>query len=271
MDSLDQVLRDFEADVERAEHLLHLIKGFREFGASEIPITAISQPKAWPEADKLWEDSKKRRTDLPVLSGALLLYLAGRFEYFVRQTVETVALDMVDEVKSYVELPEALRNELSARTLEVVQNPRRFGFDQKEAETFLIGLAKNLNGDDNPLRISSAVLSITEANMKDRVLAELTKRVGMESVWKELGKQARLKTELGTSGDGETTSAAQTQLNKLMDDRNQIAHPTNSTTFPDPDQVIKNAAFLKIFAEEMAAVVRVYLNGFRTTAHANTE
>lgn len=33
MSALDVVLTDFRSDVERAEHLLSLIKSFREFGA----------------------------------------------------------------------------------------------------------------------------------------------------------------------------------------------------------------------------------------------
>jgi hypothetical protein len=242
-----------------------MVQSFRDFGGSEVPSAFSDDQTTWPEARRLWDASTKLRTDIPVLSGALLLYLTGRFEFFVRQVVQTIAENMADNVEHYAELPDSLRKELSIRTFEVAQNPRRYGFDKKESEAFVISLARNLSGDDIPLRIDSAVLSITAANMKDRMLADLMKRIGMKEFWKEIGKQTRIKRLLGTSRDGETTSEARNQLNKLMDERNQIAHPTSDTLFPDSDQVAKGATFLKLFSEEMTEIARVYLHDFNNS------
>ncbi|MGU5768168.1 hypothetical protein [Aeromonas allosaccharophila] len=76
MSALDVVLTEFCSDVERAEHLLSLIKNFREFGASTPPEIECESGVLWSTAALLHEASKQRRTDLPVLSGSLQLYLA---------------------------------------------------------------------------------------------------------------------------------------------------------------------------------------------------
>ena len=99
--------------------------------------------------------------------------------------------------------------------------------------------------------------------MKDRILAELLKRVGMTDFWKEVGKQASVKLALEKATDGETTAEAQARLNSIMDERNQVAHPTANTTFPDPDQVLRAAAFLKTLAATTVELAKVYLASYK--------
>ncbi len=263
MSDLPEILRQFRVDVERAEHLLNFIKRFREFGGSAAPAQVAEAHLPWPEAMVLLEESRNRRTDLPVLSGSLVLYLAGRFEYFVRQVIQSAAEDIASKVASYVALPDSIRNELRVRTLEVAQQPRRYGFDEAEAAALLESLVNNQRGAVAPLTINAEVLSITESNMKDRVIADLMKRVGMESFWSEIGKQAQVKLHLEKQNDRETTAEVQNRLNAIMEERNQIAHPTAATQFPDPDQVLNSAALLKVLSTVMVDVLLVYLGGFR--------
>lgn len=52
--------------------------------------------------------------------------------------------------------------------------------------------------------------------MKDRVVAELMKRVGMENFWNEIGKQAQVKLHLEKQSDRETTGEVQSRLNAIM-------------------------------------------------------
>lgn len=99
--------------------------------------------------------------------------------------------------------------------------------------------------------------------MKERVLADVLKRVGVTDFWKDVGKQAAMKIFLEKTAEQEATAEAQSRLNKLMDDRNQIAHPTAATQFPDPDQVLKSAAFLLSLAEVTVNLAKVYMAGFQ--------
>lgn len=259
MSSLDPVLCDFKADVERAEHLLVLIKLFREFGASTPPTQTPGNAASWPTANTLHGASKLRRTDLPVLSGSLQLYLAGRFEYCIRQVVEVVADEIASRAAKFSDLPDSIRNELKSKTLEIAQNPRRYGYDEGQTDALLSALVASKGCISSPVPINSAVLSLTDSNMKDRVLSELLKRVGMQEFWREVGKQASVKLVLEKNTDGETTAEAQARLNAIMDERNQVAHPTSSTQFPDPDQVLKAALFLKTLAATTIDLAKVYL------------
>lgn len=264
MSGLDIVFNDFKNDVERAEHLLSLVKSFREFGASTPPNQG-NTPDHWVSATTLYEASKSRRTDLPILSGSLQLYLAGRFEYCIRQIVEVLADEIASRATKFSDLPDIFRKELKAKTLEIAQEPKRYGFDDGRSEALLASLVSNIGATVGPVEVQAAVLSITDSNMKDRTLADLLKRVGMNDFWKDVGKQAAVKLALEKSTDGETTSEAQSRLNAIMEERNQVAHPTGTTTFPDPDQVLSAARFLKTLASTTVELAKVYLAAYKPT------
>ena len=263
MSGLDPVLCDFNADVARAEHLLALVKNFKEFGASTPPTRVAETQDSWPAAILLHDASKLRRTDLPVLSGSLQLYLAGRFEYCICQIVEVVADEIAARANKYSDLPDSIKSELKTRTLEIAQSPRRYGYDDGQADALLASLVASKETTMPPLTISSTVLSNTDSNMKHRVLADILKRVGMQDFWREVGKQATVKLELEKAADGEATAEAQARLNAIMDERNQVAHPTSSTQFPDPDQVLKAARFLKTLAATTVDLAKVYLAAYK--------
>lgn len=263
MSGLDIALNDFKADVDRAEHLLTLIKTFREFAASAPALKKPEEADLWPIATVLFEVSKQRRTDLPVLSGSLQLYLAGRFEYCMRQIVEAVADEMAARATKFSDLPDSIKVQLKLKTLDIAQNPRRYGYDDGQTDALLAALVQSVGCIVAPVTISSTVLSLTDSNMKDRILSDLLKRVGMQDYWRDVGRQATIKLALEKTSDGEATAEAQMRLNAIMDERNQVAHPTSTTHFPDPDQVLRAASFLKTLATTTVELAKVHLAAFR--------
>src|SRR5690349_14660403 len=96
-------LSEFVKDVDRVAQLLELIKVFREFAGQAEESAGSARP--------LWNAAQEVRIDLPILSGSLLLYLCGRFEYFVKELVGTVLDDLVDKADKYEKLPAGLRRE----------------------------------------------------------------------------------------------------------------------------------------------------------------
>ncbi|GAA4479479.1 hypothetical protein GCM10023094_24660 [Rhodococcus olei] len=256
---LDVPLDDFLNDLGRAERLLRLISEFRTFGASAASHVGEgnqSDPH-WDEAKKLGETAQVVRQDLPVLAGALHLYICGRFEYFVRELVVSVSDLLSGTAERYMDLPKKLRDELFALTLTVAQNPSRYGYRPEETESFLIALAAGLSDGQGSVEIKSEVLAITEANMNPRVLADVLKRVGINSIWSDLGKQARFKTHLGVRSDGDCTKEAEGRLAKIMRDRNSFAHPTSSTEFPDVDQVLDSCSFFRVLSEVIVDIAKL--------------
>lgn len=257
--SLDHVLEQFHADLQRAEHLLNLVKAFKKFATSSIPIEIENTSVVWPAAVGLAESAPRVRTDLPIFSGSILVYVCGRFESFIREVVIMMADEMATGVKTFGELPEVVRTHLQSRTLEISQNPRRFGFAEAEVEGLIIALGQNLLTPPTAgaVTISSKVLAVTESNMNSRTLADVFKRVNVNGLWSDLGKQAPLKSHLSMGGDKECTTEASSRLDTIMRERNSIAHPVGTFTFPDPDQVLESVHFLKVLSRIVIDLTQV--------------
>jgi hypothetical protein len=205
----------------------------------------------------LWTAAQTIRTDLPIFSGSLLLYLCGRFEYFVRELISTIVDDLVDKAARYQELPESLRKEYLDRTLAINQNPKRFNYAPSSASALAAELANNLagnNDDGTGLRVDATAITITEANMNSIVLADLFKRVAIDKSWDTLGKQLPLKTYLGESADQDCKKAAMTRLDDIMTERNRVAHPTGATVFPDAKAVEEIAGYLRVLAQVLVGL-----------------
>lgn len=237
-------LADFVVDVDRVGKLLDLIQVFREFAAQEAELSGY--------AHDLWAAAQEIRTDLPILSGSLLLYLCGRFEYFVKELVGTIVDDLVDKAARYEELPEALRKEYITRTLAINLNPGRFNYTSATASALAAELTNNVagkNDDTSSLRVDAATITITESNMNSGTLVDLFKRVGIVRLWDTLGKQLSLKTYLGEVTDDGCKKAAEARLEDIMKERNKVAHPTGTTVFPDAKAVEDIAEYFRVLAQ----------------------
>lgn len=256
---LEEILAEFQNDLKRASELLVLVKDFRSFAGSTVPAEVVGGSVPWPEAEGLAAAAPQVRTDLPILSGSLLLYICGRFEYFVREVVVTLADELADAADTYQGLPDRLRKELHDRTLDVAQNPRRYGYTESEVAQLLVVHAGNLapGSATSVVTISSRLVSITESNMNQRTVAEVFKRVNIPDIWGEIGKQAPLKAHLAEADDRECSTAAGNRLDTLMSERNGVAHPTGTTTFPDPDQVLLSVDLLGILSKVLIDVARI--------------
>jgi hypothetical protein len=255
-------LTDFMADLERVDQLLGMIVDFREFAAT---LNYREKYPDWTQAQQLMMRADLVRTDLPVLSGSLLMYVCGRFENFVRELVGGIVDEIVDHVQGYEELPEALRREYLNRTLQINQNPSRYNYTSSGAVALAAGLAANIasiNDASYNLRIDASVITVTEANMNSLTVADLFKRVGMEKLWDTLGKQSGLRVYLGKSNEAECARAAKERIDEIMTARNRIAHPTKDTDFPDAGQVREMAKFLGVLAKVLTEFAPVATLGY---------
>lgn len=248
----------FENDLQRLENLLELMKQLRAFGSVSVGEMAAGESFA-DAALELRGRLRGAGPDLPVFAGTLLLYLAGRFEFFVREIFEALCDEMAARCNSLSDLPDKMRQGLIKQTAEVVGSPGRYGFDEIEVRTFVITLASNMTANGGLGRINSACLSITERNMTATMLAELFKRAGVDSLWPDVGKQAPMKIFFAADRDSTATKEAQTRLDEIMNVRNRLAHPSGSTTFPDFDQVLGHLRFLRTLASVLQGVLEVYL------------
>jgi hypothetical protein len=236
-------LAEFVKDLDRVEQLLGLIHVFRGFAAQE------TEPAGY--AGGLWVTAQRVRTDLPIFSGSLLLYLCGRFEYFVRELISAIVDDLVDKAAKYEDLPDALRKEYLTRTLSISLSPIKFDRTPATASALAAELANNLagNNDGPSLRVDASTITITESNMNPGMLIDLFKRVGIASLWDTLGQQLPLKTYLGEATNAGCKAAATARLEDVMNERNKVAHPTGSTVFPDATTVQNTAQYFHVLAQ----------------------
>lgn len=249
MTQLTSILEQFHDDLNRASELLRLTLLFRSFAGSSMPAEVRDGSVPWQESIDLAEIAPQVRTDLPIMSGSVLLYLCGRFENFVREMAMAIGDEYAASASTYGDLPESVRSELFNRTLEVARSPAKYNFERFEADQIIGTLADSLRGSTgSPVSIESRLLAITDANMHSRMMAEVFKRIGIDNLWRDLGKQAPLKTYLSEADDGQCTKKASMRLDKIMKERNSVAHPTSATTFPDPDQVQATVEYFRVLS-----------------------
>ena len=237
-------LDDFEKDIGRVEQLLRLIYTFRDFAGQAAELSGHAQD--------LYQVAQNARTDLPILSGSLLLYLCGRFEYFVRELVGTIVDDLVDKAATYEELPIALRKEVLTRTLQINLNPSKYNHNAPSASALAAQLANNLSSRSDgstSIFVDATTVTITESNMRPDVLVDLFKRVGINSLWDTLGKQLTLKSFLEEATDDGCKKAAIARLDDIMNERNKVAHPIGDVTFPDAAIVEDIAHYFRALAQ----------------------
>jgi hypothetical protein len=105
--------------------------------------------------------------------------------------------------------------------------------------------------------------------MTPTILAELFKRIGIQSLWSEIGKQAQMKIHFELDRDHDVEREAKALLENLMTTRNTIAHPSGSPEFPDTNRVSSYIRFLKVLSSVLVETCRVQLAAFRVnTAHS---
>lgn len=269
-DVLDTPLREFHQDLDRLEALVKLIDELRGFGAVTPP-DANGDGQFGEIARILRLSTRNQSADFPILAGTLTLYLAGRFEHFVRTAFEVTCDAYAAKCQKFSDLPEKVRNNLISMTAEVLNSPAKYGFDYLRAYSFVLNLAGNLEASVGLGEINSACLSITNQNMTPPILAELFKRIGIHSLWAEMGKQAQMKIYFELDRDQDVEREAKALLDNLMSTRNMVAHPSGSPEFPDANKVSSYIKFIKMLSIVLVEICRVHLATFRAGGAAGTE
>jgi hypothetical protein len=261
-DALEQPLEEFHRDLNRLEHLLKFVVRLREFGGIELAATIAEDPFS-EQSTILREQIRGLSSDFPIFSGTLLLYMAGRFEHFVRTSFENLCDSFAAKCRSFDQLPKAMRSTLTSSTAEILLRPNKHGYDEVGVRGVVKQLSSNLDAKEGLGVINSSLMSFTDSNMNPGTLQDLYKRVGISTIWSDVSKQAILKVHFGYDKDQDAEREARTELENLMRERNGIAHPTSSSSFPDPTRVQNYLAYLRILSQVLTDVSRVHLAAYR--------
>jgi hypothetical protein len=98
--------------------------------------------------------------------------------------------------------------------------------------------------------------------MWPETMADLFKRVGVTKLWEDIGKQSAMKVHCEIEAEHQVSREAKSRLSRLMGERNQIAHPTGTVTFPDTDGLGEHIRFLSVLAKVLADICRVQVAVF---------
>jgi hypothetical protein len=256
---MEPIIQDFEADLDRITDQLDFIDLVHQFTACLPNDDDLNATTAFfREAIAVHERARCVQASLTVASGTLILYTCGRFETMARTLFEDLCQRLVGRAGHFARLPKMMRENLPIFTAKVISEPRKYNHAENGVRSFVAVLAENLAVNAQVQRVNHECLSLTEANMRANVLAELFGRIGATNLWSDLSSQAQLKTYFEERDNGKVESSARRKLNMLMDLRNKIAHPSGQIEWPSTEALRDYIVFLRLLSRSMADVVGVY-------------
>lgn len=252
----DVILEDFKKDLLRLKKLLGLLEGLRGFTATTVPTVVVD---LYAERGKaLHTSATDCHTDLVILSGAIVLYLGGRFEFFVRERFEAACDGIAEKCNQFSNLPKSMQENMVKMTAEVMLNPRKYGHGPSGVESFVRNLAANLAATAGLCDVNRRCLSITTENMRPDLVRDLFKRIGLDDIWKIIGEQAAVKAHFAITQSEQATAKTREYLNEIMDTRNAIAHPSANVQWPDISKVKDYIDFFETIAPVLSDVVSLH-------------
>jgi hypothetical protein len=256
---MDPIIKEFEDDLERISSQVELIEALRKFAGCDVSTVGDQSGSHFlDESKSLHTLLKNTHGNLPIASGTLILYTCGRFEAMTRTLFEDLCQRLVAKAGEFSRLPKKMRENLPIFTAKIISDPRKYGHAEGGVRTFVTTLASNLTPNSKIDRVNHECLSITDANMRAEILAELFARVGAPPIWPQISEQAAVKAFFQESDAGSVEAKAKKRLNDLMDLRNKIAHPSGSIDWPSTESLREHVFFLKLLARSMSELVAVY-------------
>jgi len=255
---MDPLLDEFRVDSNRLRRLLDLLETINVFSGEENKGIGIEDSSFVAQAERVLKNSKECHPDLVILTGTLVPYLSGRFEYFVRAEFEFLCERIAVRCGNYRNLPREMRDSIVTMTAKVIAEPRKYGHGDQGVKSFIANLASILNDSSKLQDVNSACLSVTDANMRADMLNDLFQRIGAKGIWDKIGQQAKVQVFFETAEGGEARNKAQSFLNTFMDIRNRIAHPSVGIDWPDSSQVKKYIEFFEILAQAISEIMNIY-------------
>jgi hypothetical protein len=244
---MNPILEDFILDLKRLERMFNLSKQFGSFPAIQLKPDAIQDDAVRDAVTTLHVLAGESHSDVPILNGVLLLYLAGRFENFIREIFEDLCDSLAGRCPEFTYLPKQMRENLIKFTAEVIGNPRKYGHAENGVIAFVKTLSDNLSGV-SASGVNSKCLSITTENMWPDTVNEIFGRIGANGVWDRIGQQASIQKFFQVDQPEKATKEAKRTLRELMELRNKIAHPSAGIIWPSMEQAVRFLDYCKTVA-----------------------
>lgn len=191
-------------------------------------------------------------------------YLTGcaRYEEALRNLIEEAVVQLQSRVLIYENLSEKMKDAHQNGCAEIIQNIKHDKFKHLSPLAIVTNLMlclKSTKASKAPYMLIVEAFSSNERNFKPKIIAEHFTRLGLKSLWPEIGKDAQLKTFLKTSTDEDTRNIAEAQLESIMDKRNLIMHRGRGLATPSTTEVIDGVRFLVELIGVLARLLDSYV------------
>ena len=258
---MDEILLEFKEDIKSIRQSILLLEILRKRKwieeISNIELEEDENIKA------LINQTNQCITAFTKVEGSLILYVAGRFENYVRTIFEETCVKISENKGSYQALNKNMKDNIVKFTAEVIANPRKYNHGEGGVTTFVKNLYENII-NDNITEINYQCLSITTENMKSSIIQELFERIGICKIWESISEQSALKIFFKSTDRDFTANRAKKMLDALMRLRNDIAHPSNGITWPDSNKIIEYISFLDVLAGVIKEVVVMHITSYES-------
>lgn len=255
---MDYIYQDFVEDIKHLRAVLNLADSLKDFSAqSNEPKIEIPDNKFLELAEIVHSKFREANFGMVFIPGTIVLYLGGRFEYFIKILFEELSMTIALKCKKFEYLPKEYRENLIQFTSEVIKSPAKYKQGENGVKTFITNLSNNVNGFEIT-DINTKCLSITSENMRPQILNDLFNRIGAKDIWAKLGHQAKLQAFFETADASKAQKDAIKFLNDFMDIRNKVAHPSGSFQWPDTKTVMKHIDYFEVLGKQICDLASVY-------------
>lgn len=255
---MDYIYQDFCKDIEHLRAVLNLADSLKNFSAqNNEPKIELPDNKFLELAEAVHSKSREANFGMVFIPGTIVLYLGGRFEYFIKTLFEELSMTIALKCKKFDYLPKEYKENLIALTSEVIKSPLKYNHGENGVKTFITNLSNNINGIEIT-DINTKCLSITSENMRPPILNDLFNRIGAKDIWVKLGHQAKLQAFFETADASKAQKDATKFLNDFMDIRNKVAHPSGSFQWPDTKTVMKHIDYFEVLGKQICDLASVY-------------
>lgn len=255
---MEYIYQDFRKDIEHLRSVLILVESVKSFtGIINATPSGIINNSFWDSAQDVHKTAREANIGLAFTPGTIVLYLGGRFEFYVKTIFEELSMNVALKCKKFDYLPKEFKESLVVQTSEVIKSPAKYGHGDNGRNTFITNLSNNINGHDI-VDINSKCLSITSENMRPQILSDLFARIGAKEIWTKLGQQAKMQSFFETSDSAKAQKDAVKFLNDFMDIRNKVAHPSSTFQWPNTKTVIGHIDYFEMLGHLILEICPVY-------------
>lgn len=249
----------FKRDLNEIKMTISLLKKLEEF-AKEPNIEITDKSDGYTiKANQVKNSFRENRSGITFTPGILMLYVAGRFESYIKTIFEETSTEVAKVHSKFKDLNIEFQDSLIKDTSKVIANPRRYSHGEGARDTFIKNLYCNIH-EDKLDKINYQCLSTTEVNMRAEVITELFKKINYKNIWNDISAQANLRGYFGGLESEKTKVECQKNLKNFMVLRNSIAHQSDTVTWISLDEATDYIEFFIELGDAISSVCPLHIS-----------